>query len=162
MPCKLALILMTILFVSCCHTSHAFSFPDSEHMKKLTKEAKKEMRRTGTTAQHSTPDSHSQNESAITAIELFASPIQPGGKYMLGINWMNVLRLAAPKLAAKMDKGRSLIDRYVDNLVESDPDVVAFRNDPKPNRNWKSELKALKEAKRLAYRASLLQTLSPH
>lgn len=86
----------------------------------------------------------------VSPLELFASPLQPGGKG-LTVNWMNVLRAVAPKIAKKIDKGRSLVEMYTDNLVETDPEIVAFRNDDRPMKDWKKKLKAMKEEKRKHY-----------
>lgn len=149
--------MLLILLALCCQTSQAFSFPDETHMKKLSKEVKKQKRVSATAGPASHAEKNqSERDAGLTPLQLFTSPIQPGGRYMLGVNWMNVLQLVSPTLAAKLNKGLSAVDRYVEVLLDSDSDIVAFRNDPTPHRGWKTELKALKESKRAEYRAYVL------
>lgn len=142
MTWKLALIMLTVLFVANQQSCYALSFLDAEHGKKLEREAKRE-----------------QDHGSITGLELFRSPIQPGGSYGLSLNVMNLIRWIAPncKLVKKFDRGMSMLDLYVDNLVETDEEVIAFRNEPVGDNNWKVKLKALKDRKRVEYRASLLR-----
>lgn len=129
-------------------STFAMSFLDKEHSEKLKREAHTQP----STAVISSPDS-------LTPLQLFASPIQPGGKYGLGLNILNLARAVAPnsKLVKKLDKGRSLIERYADMMVACDEDIRAMVNDDRPHeskaakKKWQEDLKALKEAKRLKY-----------
>ena len=121
-------------------SASAMSFLDKEHSQKLAREscALEAQKQTGS--------------GEMSPLQLFASPIQPSwGKLMMGVNVTNTLRLISPKLAKKLARGKSLIEQYVDNLVETDEEVVKFRNDDRPLRNWKMILRALKDEKRRKY-----------
>ena len=145
-------IILTMMCISTLN-ANALSFLDKEHTKKLSKEAKKQ-KRVSVMDGPASPAAKSpfERDAGLTPLQLFTSPLQPsGGSLMCSLNWPNILRLVAPNLAAKMDKGRSQIDRYVDNLVETDDDVVALRNDPALDDLWKFRLKCLKAEKRIQY-----------
>lgn len=92
--------------------------------------------------------------SEMSPLQLYVSPLQPGGSYGLQINWSNVLRGISPKLAKKIDRGVSLIDQYAAVLTESDDELVKFRNDDRPwikkehgGRSWKDVYKEMYKAK---------------
>lgn len=147
MTWKLALIMLTVLFVANQQNCHALSFLDAEHGKKLEREAKKEAKK-NSRKDSGASGATSSDRQEITSLELFASPIQPsGGSLMCSVNWMNVLRLVAPKLAAKMSKGRSLIELYASNLLECDEDIRELNADPTPDRDYQKKLKELKARK---------------
>lgn len=101
------------------------------------------------TVGHANPAEPNQfeRECVLTSIQLFTSPLQPGGKYMLGVNWMNVLRLVAPKVAAKMDNARTPIERLAMIFLECDEDIRALNADPRPDRDYKTKLLELKRKK---------------
>jgi hypothetical protein len=84
----------------------------------------------------------------ITPLELFQSPIQPGGKWGLNINLENafkaIVRKVKKKILTPLER-RKLLESYCDVLVESEEELVKFRNDDRPVKNWKkiyAEMKA--------------------
>ena len=150
------IIVFTLLMVTT--PTFAMVFLDKEHSEKLRKESK--ARKTTETSEKHTELSRlsALNGDTISPLALFASPLQPGGRGMT-INWMNALRVAAPKLAKKLDKGRSLIDMWAQTQVDSDEEIRAMVNDDTPHANktarkeWEAKLKALKKAKLEHYKA---------
>jgi len=139
------LLLLAILPTS----ASAMSFLDKEHAEKLAKEAARTSGLPSVTTEATSASTVASD--GMNPLQLFASPLQPGGKG-LQVNWMNVLRVAAPKLAKKLDKGRSLIDLWVETQVAADEEIRALNNDDRPDRDYKKKLKALKDRKREEYR----------
>jgi hypothetical protein len=132
----------------------------------LTKAAKAESKEKSRQAKiaaalkQSAPKQETSNSSdSLSGFQLFTSPIQPGGSYGLSLNWMSILRYAAPKLAAKLDKGRSLIELWVECQMVDDPEIHALNEDPRPMKDYRSTLSRLKAEKRVYYRALVLE---PH
>lgn len=112
-------LLLTAILSTTNFTASAMSFPDAEHMKRLsTLEAEKpfEMR----------------------SLDLFRSPIQPGGSWGVTLAPQNIL-LQLKKLNSRL----KMLNLYVATLVDSDDAVIALRNDPAPDANWKAKLRAL-------------------
>lgn len=144
-------LILTMICISTLNAS-AMSFLDKEHSKKLAKEAK--------ATRSKSAQSHIEAPCSLSPLQLFQSPIQPGGKYMLSGNLVNLLVLCLGEkhpLVRKITKGMSLVDRYAEVLLESDSDLIEFRNNPAPHRGWKIEYKALKDRKRAEYRLYVLE-----
>lgn len=135
-------LLMLAFSAMLMNSANAMVFPTKETWKELQKSA------------HA-----SESRPQLTPLQLFASPLQPGGKWGMGLNFLNLARAVAPnsKLVKKLDKGRSLIERYADMKVACDEDIRAMVNDDRPHeskaakKKWEQDLKALKAAKRLQY-----------
>lgn len=145
---RLFLILMLFYLAIPLSSANAMSFMTKEQGKRMAKEAKH-------VAMCQAQDTHGVI-AGLTPLQLFQSPIQPGGRYLLGVNWMNVLQLVSPTLAAKLNKGFSAVDRYTANLVETDQDIRDLNADPTPDRNYKAKLMALKDSKCAEYRLYVL------
>lgn len=145
------LILAVLFSATLMNTANAMSFLDREHGEKLKKEATTAKEGLGSLGQKNLAQSVEPSIEQLSPLEMFASPIQPGGKG-LQVNWMNVLRVAAPKLAKKLDKGRSLIDLWVETQVAADEEIAALNSDPRPDKDYKKKLKALKERKKAEYK----------
>lgn len=139
----LTLFCLAILPIS---TAHAMSFLDKEHAEKLKREAHTQP----STAVISSPDS-------LTQLQLFASPIQPGGGKGLSINLVNTLRLISPKLAKKLTRGKSILDLWVETQVAADEDIAALNNDDRPDKDYKKKLAALKAQKKEYYTQRALE-----
>ena len=149
------ILFWTLLFAATPSTSQAMSFLDKEHSDKLKKEAKRE----AASKQSAPKQETSKSSDSLTIYQLFLSPIQPGGSYLMTINPMNLYRSVRGLRMSpyrKQIEQMKLLEKYVEVQVDSDESIIAFRNNPAPNKNWKAELKAMKEVKRGEYRASLL------
>lgn len=69
------------------------------------------------------PEPTPRPQPGLTALELQASPIQPGGSWGLTLNLFNALAPPDVQLA---------LERAASAMVESDEDFVAFKSDPTP------------------------------
>lgn len=155
------ILFLTLLLAATPSTSQAMSFLDKEHSDKLAKEAKKQQKIAKKYASTSRVKESTDANAGLSAYQLFLSPIQPGGSYLMTINPMNLYRSVRGlrmSPSQKQIEQMKLLEKYVEVQVDSDPDVVAFRNNPAPNKNWKAELKAMKEAKRVSYRDTLVHS----
>ncbi len=146
-------ILILTVFISA--QAHAMSFPTDQTWKKLKHEAKKE---------HSTLRSGQDTVEGLTPLQLFTSPLQPGGSYMLNINWSNLwswLRMKSHKTLSQSQlliNKSALIERYAKVLVDCDDDVRALQDSPAFDNGWKAKLATLKAEKMVYYRAYIIRT----
>lgn len=93
------------------------------------------------------------NSSEMSGYDLFRSPIQPGGKWAINVNWGNVLK----SLSGKMKNKMKLLEEYAAVLVESDPELIAMRNDDRPEKGFWKRYKALKAKKLAECKAELIE-----
>ncbi len=156
------LLSLAFLFV---HTSaHSMSFPTDQTWKKLKKEAKKEQRQkhsksktsAGTDTIKRTESVGNASDAGLTPIELFASPFQPGGSYLMTINPMNLYRLVTGRTLTLSERQIKMLNAYVDMRVVSDPDIAELNDNPLPDRDYKAKLSRLKTEKAAYYRHLVL------
>lgn len=88
----------------------------------------------------------------ITPLQLFVSPIQPGGSYGLTVNLGNLWK----GLTKKYQDKTKLLDEYAKVLVEYDEELVRLRNDDRPEKGFWKRYKALKAEKLAQIKADLI------
>lgn len=92
-------------------------------------------------------------QTQVSGFDLFRSPIQPGGKWAINVNWGNVLK----SLNGTMKNKMKLLEEYAAVLVESDPELIAMRNDDRPEKGFWKRYKALKAKKLAECKAELIE-----
>ncbi len=101
---------------------------------------------------------HQAQTDEVTPLQLFASPIQPGGSYGLTVNLANLWK----GLTKKYQNKAKLLDEFAKVLVESDEELVALRNDDRPEKGFWKRYKEQKAAKLAAIKAELVQRYVTH
>lgn len=154
------ILFLTLLLAATPSTSQAMSFLDKEHSDKLAKEAKKQQKIAKKYASTSRVKESTDANAGLSAYQLFLSPIQPGGSYLMTINPMNLYRSVRGlrmSPSQKQIEQMKLLEKYVDLLVADDEDIHALNSDPRPDKDYKVKLKALKASKRENYKAACLR-----
>lgn len=129
---KAALYFMIVIWMSCCTSTRAMDI--SQGLKKIQDTVQYE----------------------ASSLELFVSPIMPGAKMGIGLNWGNLYRAATGNLECKLTEckvvvAKPLIERYVNTvLIHCDEQLGNLNNDPRPDPCYKDRLKWLRIERREA------------